>query len=86
MTDARDRLVTAAKRYRRTEAAHEEARREVQEALVAALEAGVGPTEVQRLSGLTGAYIRKLARERGVPPAPPGPKSSARVHGDQSTA
>jgi hypothetical protein len=74
MTDARSALAAATRRYERTEAAHEEARREAIEAVLAALRGGVGPTEVERLSPFTAAYVRKLARENGIPPAPPGPK------------
>jgi hypothetical protein len=74
VTDPRARLSAATEQYRRTEAAHEAARQKVIQAVVAALRANVGPTEVGRLSPFTAAYIRKLAREHKVPPAPPGPK------------
>ncbi|GAA3560775.1 hypothetical protein GCM10022235_31380 [Kribbella ginsengisoli] len=43
-------------------------------AVLAALKSGVPPTEVERLSPFTAAYIRKIARAEGVPPAAPGPK------------
>jgi hypothetical protein len=43
-------------------------------AVLPALRAGVPPTEVERLSPFTAAYIRKVARAEGVPPAAPGPK------------
>lgn len=74
MADERDELIAATKRYERTEAAHEVARQQAIQAVLAALRVGVGPTEVERLSPFTGAYIRKIARENGVPPAAPGPK------------
>lgn len=74
MSDARDVLSAATKRYQRTEAAHEAARETVVAAVVAALRAGIGPAEVERLSPFSSAYIRKLAREHDIPPAPPGPK------------
>ncbi|GAA3765884.1 hypothetical protein GCM10022379_37150 [Micromonospora maritima] len=74
MSDARDVLSAATKRYQRTEAAHEAARDAVVAAVLAALREGVGPSEVERLSPFSGAYIRKLARENDIPPAPPGPK------------
>jgi hypothetical protein len=41
------------------------------DAVIAALRADLGPSEVERLSPFTGAYIRKLAREHGIPPAGP---------------
>ncbi|MEV4493161.1 hypothetical protein AB0K04_23965 [Micromonospora coxensis] len=46
--------------------------------MVAALRGGIGPAEVERLSPFSGAYVRKLAREHSIPPAPPGPKRVAR--------
>jgi hypothetical protein len=77
MADARSKLVAASERYRRTETAHEEARLDAIAAVVAALRAGVSPTDVERLSPFTGAYIRKVAREHGIPPAAPGPKRAS---------
>lgn len=44
------------------------------EAVLAALRGGVPPTEVERLSPFTAAYIRRTARAEGIPPAAPGPK------------
>jgi hypothetical protein len=77
MTDHRAALIAATERYRRTEADHEEARRAAIDAVLAALRSDIGPTEVERLSPFTAAYVRRLAREHGIPPAPPGPKSAA---------
>lgn len=74
MSDPRDELKAATRRYERTGAAHEEARQAAIAAALTALRAGIGPTEVERLSPFTGAYLRKLAREAGIPAAPPGPK------------
>jgi hypothetical protein len=74
VTDAREHLAAATRRYRRTEAAHEAARQAVIMAVVDALRSGLSPSDVERLSPFSGAYIRKLAREHEIPPAPPGPK------------
>lgn len=74
MADERDALIAATKRYEQSEAVHEDARQQAIQAVLAALRVGIGPTEVERLSPFTGAYIRKIARENGVPPAAPGPK------------
>lgn len=74
MTDPRAVLINATKRYRQTEATHTEARQAAIEAVLAALRADVPPTEVERLSPFSGAYIRKIARENQIPPASPGPK------------
>ena len=57
--------------------AQEEARQETISAVIAALRANVSPTEVARLSPFTATYVRRLAREHGVPPALPGPKRPA---------
>jgi len=74
MSDLRENLAAATRRYQRTEAAHDAARHEVTAAVVAALKGGLTPTEVVRLSPFTPAYVRRLARENGIPPAGPGPK------------
>jgi hypothetical protein len=74
MTELREDLKAKTLRYRETEAAHEQAQKDVQAAILAALRGGVGPTEVERLSPFTAAYIRRLARAEGIPPATPGPK------------
>jgi hypothetical protein len=67
--DTEDELETldaATRRYRRTEKAHKESRDAAIEAVIAALKAGKRPAEVERRSPFTGAYIRKIARERGI--------------------
>jgi hypothetical protein len=74
MSDPRARLTAATLRYRATEADHEQARQAAIVAVIDALRASIGPTEVTRLSPFTDAYVRKLARENGIPPAPRGPK------------
>jgi hypothetical protein len=74
MSDARADLVAATRRYKATGAVHEEARQSAIAAVVAALRDGITPTEVERLSPFTAAYVRRIARENGIPPAPPGPK------------
>jgi len=76
MTDPRAALREATRRYKSTGAVHEEARLAAIAAVIAALRANVGPSEVEQLSPFTAAYIRRLAREHGIPPATPGPKSS----------
>ncbi len=72
--DARQDLIAANESYRATESAHEDARRRVVAAVVAALRAGIAPTEVSGLSPFTATYVRRIARENGIPPAAPGPK------------
>jgi hypothetical protein len=77
VTDIREELVEATRLYQDTEAAHEAARQAVIAAALAALRAGVTPNEVEDLSPFTSAYVRRLARAEGIPPAPPGPKRRA---------
>lgn len=64
-------LDAATARYRELEQAHDA----VVAAILAALKAGAGPTEVANRSPFTAAHVRKLAREAGIPPAKPGIKS-----------
>jgi hypothetical protein len=78
VSDPRADLIEATNRYRSTEADHEEARRAAIAAVLAALRANIGPSEVERLSPFTAAYVRRLAREHGIPPAAPGPKPMGR--------
>jgi hypothetical protein len=51
---------------------HKAERAEHIAAVVAALNAGDRPTDVADWSAFTAAYVRKLAREAGVPPGQPG--------------
>lgn len=69
-------LDAATRRYRELEKAHDE----VVTAIVAALRSGAGPTEVADRSPFTATYVRKLARDAGIPPARPGikPKKAAK--------
>lgn len=76
MSDMQD-LDEATRRYRRTERAHEQARESAIQEVLAALRAGAAPTEVTARSPFSAAYVRRLAREAGIAPAPPGPKSKS---------
>lgn len=55
------------RRYRDTEAAHEESRKAVTASVLAALRAGAKPTAVAAASPFSEIYVRKLARENGIP-------------------
>ncbi|WP_406286505.1 hypothetical protein [Embleya sp. NBC_00896] len=61
---AGDRLVKAAKAYRRTEKAHEEARQELKRAAVRAIAAGVKQSEVVKVTGWTREYLRRLKKDK----------------------
>lgn len=74
MSKELDRLRQATTRYRETEAAHTESTEEVRKAIVAALEAGETPTDVNREAPHTPAYVRRIAKKAGIEPRPPGPK------------
>lgn len=69
-------LDQATKRFRRTEAAHNEARDAVLQAVLDALRDDQQPTVVADRSPFSPAYIRRIAREHGIEPAKPGPKRS----------
>lgn len=72
-------LTAATRRYHQTAARHEEARKEVIAAAVEALKAGDSPTEVAEQSPFTPAYVRRLARDHGIPPAPTGRKPKVKT-------
>ncbi|MFJ4343155.1 hypothetical protein [Streptomyces sp. NPDC088915] len=73
--DAEQALDHATRQYRKTEEAHEEARQAAITAVVTALRDGMRPTDVTERSPFTAAYVRRIAREHGIEPAKPGPKS-----------
>lgn len=60
-------LATA--RYRKTEAAHEAARQDAIAAVLDALRAGIGHSDVVAHSPFSAAYVRRLAWENGIEPA-----------------
>lgn len=70
--DEEEQLRQATRRYRRTEASHEEARQAAIAAVVAALRAGMRPTDVIEQAPFTGVYVRRLAREAGIEPRKKG--------------
>lgn len=70
----RDDLKAATERYRAFKTQWDEVQKATVDAVIAALKAGVSPTEVTELSPYTAAYVRKLARAAGIPAALPGPK------------
>lgn len=70
--DPLDALDESTNRYRETEKAHEASRTAVIADVVSALKAGKRPTDVTAHSPFTDAYVRKLARENGIEPAPRG--------------
>jgi hypothetical protein len=72
--EERKQLEAATRRFRRAEEARERAKEEVAVAIVAALHAGVSPTDVANAAPFTPAYVRRIAKAAGVEPAPPGPK------------
>jgi hypothetical protein len=79
VADIRKELAEATRLYEETARAHEAARQAVIAAALTALRGGVTPNEVEELSPFTSAYVRRIARDAGIPPAPPGPKRKARA-------
>ena len=65
-------LAASTKRYKLIAAQLEMARQAVIKDVIAALKAGLRPTDVVANSPFTAAYVRKLAREHGIAPAPRG--------------
>lgn len=63
----REEIRAATRKYRRTEAAHEQARDELVEAIVNGLRGGVRPTEAEDDSPFRGAYIRRIREDHGIP-------------------
>jgi hypothetical protein len=76
--DEAETLRAATRRYRRTEASHEEARQAAISAVLAALRAGMRPTDVIAASPFTGVYVRRLAREAGIEPRKKGDRPARR--------
>lgn len=72
MDENEEALRASTRRYRRTEAAHEESRKAVTADVIAALKAGMKPTKVVELSPFTATHVRKLARDADIPPARKG--------------
>ena len=72
MDEHEEALRASTRRYRRTEAAHDESRKASTADVIDALKAGVPPTKVAALSPFTATHVRKLARDAGIPPARKG--------------
>ena len=77
MDEHEEALRASTRRYRRTEAAHEESRKASVADVIAALRAGVPPTKVAELSPFTATHVRKLARDAKIPPARKGKPAAA---------
>jgi hypothetical protein len=77
MDEYEEALRVSARRYKRTDAAHEESRKAATADVIAALRAGMPPTRVAELSPFTATHVRKLARDAGIPPARKGKLSAA---------
>lgn len=67
-------LDEATELYWETEAAHDAARDKAVAAVLTALREGIEPTTVAERSPFTAAYVRRLARDADIPPAPRGMK------------
>lgn len=72
--EEREQLKAAARRFRRAKKVLDDARDDVNAAIVAARRAGISPSEVNQLAPFTPAYVRRLTDAAGIPPAPKGPK------------
>jgi hypothetical protein len=77
MDEHEEAIRASTRRYRRTEAAHEESRKASTADVIAALRAGLPPTKVADLSPFTATHVRKLARDAGIPPATKGKRPAS---------
>ena len=75
--DVGEQLATRARAYQATLAEHERARDALHAAALAAWRAGWRPATISERTGLTASYLRKLAREAGLPAAPTGRRTRA---------
>lgn len=66
--EAVTRLRQAVRRHRRAQATAERAREELADFIAEALRAGVRPRDVIKETGYTAEHVRRIAREKGVPP------------------
>jgi hypothetical protein len=76
--DIRDQLRKASARYVKTGREHDAAQAALMTVVAAALLEGMSPTEVVEMSPFSAAYVRKIARENGIPPAKLGRKPRSR--------
>jgi hypothetical protein len=75
--DTAAELDARARDYARTLADHERARDNLHEAALNAWRAGMRPATIAEHTGLTTSYLRKLARDAGLPAAPTGRRTRA---------
>jgi hypothetical protein len=75
MDEHEEAIRASTRRYKRTEAAHKEAREASTADVIAALKAGMPPTKVADLSPFTATHVRKLARDADIPPAVKGKRT-----------
>jgi hypothetical protein len=66
--EALARLEVEARRFRRTEKAHDKQREATVAAVIDALRAGAPPTEVAARAPFSDRYMRRIAREHGLAP------------------
>lgn len=71
-------------RLGKIEKEREQLRDRATDLVLAALRKQVPPTEVADRSPFSSAHVRKLARDSGIPPAPPGIKPKKRPVDDRS--
>ncbi|MBC6458444.1 hypothetical protein [Actinomadura sp. HBU206391] len=61
--EALEKLEAAARRFRRTKKAHNDAREAAAKAVLEALAAGARPTDVAAAAPFTDTYVRRIVRE-----------------------
>jgi excisionase family DNA binding protein len=76
-TDMGEEMAARARAYRETLAEHERARDALHEIALTAWRAGWRPATIAEQTGLHTGYLRKLARDAGLPAARTGRRTKA---------
>ena len=72
--DELETVANASERYRTSQKAADEDKAALFDTWVSAVTAGSTPEQIAQHCDFTAAYVRRIVRERGVPPLPRGPK------------
>jgi len=78
MDDLDDRITTASQTYEKAATAAEQAKNALFDVLADAIRTGRSAEDIAGHVRFSAAYIRRIARERGAQPLPPGPKRTPR--------
>lgn len=80
--DALESVADANQRYTESQKIADENKEALFNAWVAASRDGKTPEQIAQHCDFTVAYVRRIVRERGVPPLPRGPKARKQAAGE----